>query len=138
MLVHATAVAVDGVGVLLLGPSGAGKSDLALRLIDQGAVLVADDQTDLARDGARLVARAPAALAGLLEVRGLGIVTVPHRDAIALVAAFDLVAPEAVERLPERASVVFLGIALPLFRIAAREPSAPAKLRLAARRAAGQ
>ncbi|RME65602.1 MAG: aldolase, partial [Alphaproteobacteria bacterium] len=46
--VHGTCVAIDGAGVLILGPSGAGKSDFALRLIDEGAVLVADDYTDVA------------------------------------------------------------------------------------------
>ncbi|HEX3418624.1 MAG TPA: serine/threonine protein kinase, partial [Stellaceae bacterium] len=55
MLVHATAIAIDGRAVLLRGPSGAGKSDLALRLIDGGARLVADDQVELRRAGERVV-----------------------------------------------------------------------------------
>ena len=80
-LLHATCVALDGrdgpLGVLLRGPSGAGKSDLALRLIDRGARLVADDQCEVkVEDGAagsRWIARAPAAIVGVLEVRGLGL-----------------------------------------------------------------
>ena len=67
IFVHATAVAVGLKGVLLLGPSGSGKSDLALRLIDQGARLVADDQVVLSRNGARLIANAPPALAGKID-----------------------------------------------------------------------
>jgi len=67
---HGGCVARDGQGVLLLGPPGSGKSDLMLRLIDRGFVLVADDQIELRG----LEASAPAALAGQLEIRGLGIV----------------------------------------------------------------
>ena len=71
--VHGTCIAIDGAGVLLRGPSGCGKSDLALRLIDGGAVLVADDRVSLEARAGDLVASAPDALAGLLEVRGVGI-----------------------------------------------------------------
>ncbi|MHA1114324.1 MAG: HPr kinase/phosphorylase, partial [Alphaproteobacteria bacterium] len=79
-LVHATCVSLWGAGILLRGPSGSGKSDLALRLIDGGAVLVADDQVSLElRDGG-LFASPPAATAGKLEVRGVGIVTVPFDE----------------------------------------------------------
>jgi HPr Serine kinase C-terminal domain len=74
LMVHGTVVAIDGGGVLLRGPSGRGKSDLALRLIDAGARLVADDQVLLQRSGMQVLARAPAVLAGLLEIRGVGIV----------------------------------------------------------------
>lgn len=72
--IHATCVAISGRGVLLMGPSGAGKSDLALRLMDRGAMLVADDRCDLWDDGRDLWAAPPENLAGLMEVRGLGIV----------------------------------------------------------------
>jgi serine kinase of HPr protein (carbohydrate metabolism regulator) len=90
-LLHATCVAIDGRGVLIMGPSGAGKSDLGLRLIDQGATLVADDCT-LVRDvGGDLLARAPANIAGRIEVRGVGIVTMSYVEdvAISLVVALD-------------------------------------------------
>jgi serine kinase of HPr protein (carbohydrate metabolism regulator) len=59
-------------GILLLGDSGMGKSDLALRLIEQGSLLVSDDRSEMFIDGGKLKARAPAALAGMIEVRGLG------------------------------------------------------------------
>ena len=72
MMVHATCVAIGDRAVLLCGPSGSGKSDLALRLIDGGAQLVADDQVVLRAEGGRIVARAPEALAGRMEVRGIG------------------------------------------------------------------
>lgn len=130
---HATCIAIDGAGLLLRGPSGAGKSDLALRLIDGGALLVADDQVLLAAEGGRLIARAPAALAGLLEVRGLGILPVPAAAQAPLALVADLVSAEAVERLPEPRRAVIAGIPLPAILLNPFEPSAPAKLRLAVR-----
>lgn len=129
--VHATAVEISGLGVLLRGPSGSGKSDLALRLIEGGARLVADDYTDLAAEGGRLVARAPAAIAGRLEVRGLGIVEVPSVAASPLALAVDLVAGAEVERLPAARWCDYLGLRLPALSLAPFEASAVAKLRAA-------
>lgn len=130
---HATCVEVDGVGVLLRGPSGSGKSDLALRLIDGGARLVADDRTDLAVADGRLIASCPAALAGRLEVRGLGIGPVPSLPRAVVGLVVDLVAPAAVERLPDPTTCRIAGLALPCLALAPFEASAPAKVRLAAR-----
>ena len=133
--VHATCVAVDGVGVMLRGPSGSGKSDLALRLIDGGAVLVADDQVQLSKgageSGGRLVARAPAAIAGLLEVRGIGLLPVPCLASAPVGLVVDLKPGEAMDRMPEPASCAYLGIRLPLIALDPFRPSAPAALRLA-------
>jgi HPr kinase/phosphorylase len=131
--IHATCVDVDGVGVLLRGPSGSGKSDLALRLIDGGARLVADDRTDLAVEDGRLIATCPAPLAGRLEVRGVGIGPVPAVPQAVVGLVVDLVAPGAVERLPEAATCRLDGIAVPCVALAPFEASAPAKLRLAVR-----
>jgi serine kinase of HPr protein (carbohydrate metabolism regulator) len=131
MLVHATTVAIGGKGVLIRGRPGSGKSDLALRLIDAGARLVADDQTEVERDRAGLVARAPRAIAGKLEVRGLGIVGVKAVAKARLALAVDLVAGDAVDRMPAPAWVELLGLRLPLIRLAGFQASAPAKLRLA-------
>jgi HPr kinase/phosphorylase len=77
--IHASCVVIGKSGVLLLGKSGAGKSDLALRLIDQGAVLVSDDRTLVWVEKGALHARAPSTIKGLLEIRGLGIVTMKVR-----------------------------------------------------------
>jgi HPr kinase/phosphorylase len=86
MQVHASCAARDGAGVLLLGPPGAGKSDMVLRLLDHGFVLVADDRVEIAGNFAR-----PAdGLAGLLEVRGLGILRLPHVSAVRLQLAVSL------------------------------------------------
>jgi serine kinase of HPr protein (carbohydrate metabolism regulator) len=131
ILVHATAVAIDGHGVLLRGPSGAGKSDLALRLIDGGARLVADDQAELRRAGERVMVRAPAAIAGLIEVRGIGILQVEPLAEAALAMCVDLVPSAEVERFPETRSEDVLGLAVPSIALSPFEASAAAKLRLA-------
>ncbi len=135
--VHATCVSIDGRGVLLRGPSGAGKSDLALRLLDSGAHLVADDYTELTREGDRLRAQAPSILHGLFEVRGLGVLQLAARDSVLVAAIIDLVPENEVERMPADDSFAFLGVSVPLFRLAAFEASAPAKVRLAVRIAGG-
>lgn len=131
LLLHATTVAIGGRGVLLRGPSGAGKSDLALRLIDAGARLVADDQSELHREGDAVLVRSPGTIAGLLEVRGIGILQVDALAAVSLALIVDLAAPQHIERLPEAGKETILGIALPAIRLAPFEASAPAKLRLA-------
>jgi serine kinase of HPr protein (carbohydrate metabolism regulator) len=137
MFIQATCVVVDGLGVLLRGPSGSGKSDLALRLIDGGAKLVADDGVELRRQGERLFARlppgAPESVRGRIELRGLGILPAPSVAETPLDLVIDLVAMDALERLPEPLTVELLGVVLPLLRLSAREPSAAAKVRLAVR-----
>src|SRR5262249_21541603 len=131
ILVHGTTVAVEREGVLLRGPSGSGKSDLALRLIDAGARLVADDQTELTRVTEGLVARSPASIAGRMEVRGVGILRVPTLPSALLRLVIDLVAPERVERLPESQFCDYLQCSVPLLMVAPFEVSAAAKIRLA-------
>lgn len=129
---HATAVAIDGWAVLLFGRSGAGKSDLALRLIDRGAVLVADDQVEFALAGNRLIASAPPTIAGRIEVRGVGIVAMAH--VVAPVAlAVDL--NRSPDRLPERAVRVIAGAEIDEIAICPFEESAPIKVELALKRA---
>ena len=132
-LIHATAVAIDDRAVLLRGPSGSGKSDLALRLIDAAARLVADDQSELVRLGDRIVVRPPAAIAGLLEVRGIGIIRLAPLMEAPLALLADLVPAEAIERLPPPRLERILGLDLPLIAVAPFEASAVAKLRLALR-----
>ena len=93
MLIHASCAARDGSGVLLTGPPGSGKSDLLLRLLDRGFDLVADDQVEIV-DGE---AQPPTALAGLMEIRGLGIVHMMYAAPVRLVLSVVLEPPE---RLP--------------------------------------
>jgi HPr kinase/phosphorylase len=133
--VHATCVAIGRAAVLLRGPSAAGKSDLALRLIDAGARLVADDQVELRRAPRGLVASAPKAIAGLLEARGVGLMRVPALAGAPVVLAVDLVAPGRVARLPTPKYLRLLGVSVPRLALAPFEASAPAKVRLAARAA---
>jgi HPr kinase/phosphorylase len=141
--VHATCVALRSgrrwCGVLLRGPSGAGKSDLALRLIETGARLVSDDQTELTRQGKTVMATAPDRIAGLIEARGLGIVRLARDQIVAqapVVLLVDLIPTDQIERLPEPRRECVLGVERPLLVLAAFEASATAKLRLALRRIA--
>jgi len=138
MLVHATCVALKHGrrwrALLLRGPSGAGKSDVALRLIEAGGRLVADDQTHLTKVGRTLVATPPRTLAGLIEVRGVGIVKLRRTQLLAhapVALLVDLVASDRVERLPEPARETILGMALPRVALAPFEASIVTKLRLA-------
>ena len=137
---HGTAVAVGGRAVLLRGRSGAGKSDLALRLIALGPGplladaprLVADDRVIASPSGTGVIVSSPAALQGLLEVRGIGIVRVPFIAAADLALVADLVEPSAIERLPEPlAPAQICGRAIPRVLIAPFEASAPVKIVLA-------
>ena len=131
LLVHASAVRLAGKGVLLLGASASGKSDLALRLLEAGAVLIADDQVYLSRDGGRLLARPPARLAGLIELRGIGIMRVPFEPGT-LDLAVDLLPPGSIaEPLPEPTSASWLGVDLPRIGVEAGAASAVARIRLA-------
>jgi HPr kinase/phosphorylase len=133
MRIHATAVAIEGRAVLLRGQPGAGKSDLALRLIDAGAQLVTDDQSELFRRDDAIFVRPPRRISGLIEVRGIGILRIEAIAEAPVVLIADLIAPHQVERMPERRREPFLGLELPVIALAPFEASAPAKLRLIVR-----
>ncbi|WP_300300340.1 HPr kinase/phosphorylase [Ferrovibrio sp.] len=133
---HASCVAIAGEAVLLRGPSGAGKSDLALRLIEAGARLVADDQTMLTRKHGRLVAAAPETIHGLIEIRGLGPVAMIPAPPTPVALLIDLVAFTDVPRLPEPYFETLLDIALPVLRLDAFTASAAIKVKWALARAA--
>ena len=116
---------------MLSGPSGSGKSDLALRLIDGGARLVAEDRTDLALADGRVVASAPREIAGRMEVRGLGVLEKDALPQTVLALVVELVDPENVERVPEAATTILLGVDVSVVRLHAFEASAAAKVRAA-------
>jgi serine kinase of HPr protein (carbohydrate metabolism regulator) len=127
---HASCVAIGGRAVLIEGRSGEGKSDLALRLIDRGAQLVSDDQTICQRLDGKLHACPPATIAGRIEVRGVGIVEMPHLER----APVDLliVILDSPPRFPEDTRTRRVaGIDVPVLALAALEPSAPIKVELA-------
>lgn len=131
MQVHASCCAWNGLGVLLRGTPGSGKSDLALRLVDAGFQLVADDRVELvAADGA-VTASAPPALAGLIEIRGLGILDLGAAVAARLGLLADLAPAATIDRLPEPATEDLLGVRLPVIRLDPTAPSAVARLRAA-------
>lgn len=128
--VHASTVAIEGRAVLISGISGAGKSDLALRLIDRGFILVADDQTVVQKRGERLYVSAPATIRGKLEVRGLGIVDMPATEDVPLALVAELTSD--VQRLPSDARErMICGLNVPLISVDALTASAPSKVALA-------
>ena len=129
-MVHASTVALAGSAVLITGPSGSGKSDLALRLIDRGFRLVSDDQTIVRREGDRLVASAPATIAGKLEIRGIGIVEMEAESDAPVALVVDLTSDFA--RLPDDdRERQLLGVSVPLVTINAMTASAAAKVAIA-------
>ncbi len=137
-LAHGTCIALGECGAILTGPPGSGKSDLALRFIfgtppELEPSLVADDQVVLrVRDG-RLYGSPPGAIAGLIEVRGVGIVKTPYREEARIGLIAGMADPCDIPRLPPsppRTATVG-GVALPYIAIAPFEVSAHVKLRIA-------
>jgi HPr kinase/phosphorylase len=109
---HANCVAIDGKGLLILGASGTGKSTLTLQMMAIGADLVSDDQTTISLAGNCIKAEAPIAIKGLIEARGVGILTVPSIHSATIIAIVDLDYIEA-ERLPRPRTRSLMGISLP-------------------------
>src|SRR5947208_5911103 len=128
--IHSSTVAAEGRGVLITGPSGSGKSDLTLRLLDRGFTLVSDDQTIVKKDADRLLASAPATIAGKLEIRGIGIVEMERTDNVPVALIVELTSD--IQRLPDDSRErPILGVKLPLISIDAMTASAPSKVALA-------
>jgi len=125
---HASCVSINEVGVLLRGPSGSGKSDLTLRLIGDGAMLVADYQVQLKDVAGSLEARAPDLLAGKLEVRGCGILVFPRLESVVVHLVVDLVPRLDVQRLPKPGSCQLFGFELPLYQLHAFDSSCSLKI----------
>lgn len=137
LIVHGSCVAIGGHGVLLTGPSGSGKSDCALRLLDDGAMLVSDDSTCLTPDPhsatATLTATAPATIKGLLEIRGLGIVRWDSVDNVPLRLVINACDGTQVSRMPDLKArdmqATFADIMVPQLQFDLRHAATPAKIR---------
>ncbi len=141
--IHASCVAVGSHGILIRGASGSGKSTLCLQLIDgEGyglgrktlrARLVADDQVELFPRKGKLVARPPASLAGLIEIRGAGILATTYKKSVILKLVVDLLLPAQVERLPDQSDqqTDIEGVKLARIAIATGNPAVTAIVRSA-------
>lgn len=137
---HATAIAVDGRAALIIGSSGAGKSDLALRCLTMApsptlphaARLIADDRVIVERSGNQLLASAPAALLGKLEVRSIGIFEVEPSPPAPVRLVVELTSPQATARYPDPwPTKMILGLHVPILRISAFEAAAAQKVLIA-------
>ncbi|MBX3564750.1 MAG: aldolase [Sphingomonas sp.] len=127
--IEASCVAADGRGVLIEGRDGDARTDLALRMIDRGAVLVADTQTVCLRQDRRLLAGAPAGTAGRIEVRGLGIVGMPHAERVPVELLIVLL--DAAPRFPDdKRTRSIAGVEVPVLALAASDHAAPIKAEL--------
>jgi serine kinase of HPr protein (carbohydrate metabolism regulator) len=127
---YGTAVAYYGCGVLIRGPSGSGKSDLALRLIDDGGILIADDQVLIKFVGKELHLSAPNSISGLIEVRGVGVLKIKHVSGVPLSLIVDINTKEQLQRLPAIKKEVINDIHISVIRINAFESSAIAKIKV--------
>ena len=127
--IHSTSVVIEDLGLLIRGKSGSGKSDLALRLIDSGATLISDDLTICKKIGDYLYLYPHSKTKGLLEVREIGIMTVPYVENIKLTLVVEL-EEEEFERIPEMMSCSILGMKFPKIKIFGKSPSAVAKIKI--------
>jgi serine kinase of HPr protein (carbohydrate metabolism regulator) len=127
---HATSVAINGKAVLIMGPSGSGKSDLALRLLDRGAVLISDDQTLVRQTEGQLLANSFGTIKGKMEVRGIGIIARDTASDVPVALIIDL--RGATERFPlETQDRQVAGKMVPVVSLSPFESSAPIKVELA-------
>ena len=127
--IHSTSVVIDDNGVLILGDSGSGKSDLALRLIDNGATLISDDISICRKNLNNIYLYCPPEIKGLLEVREIGIITVPFVERIKLRLVVNLKSNNN-ERFTKDNSITILGIKIPIINIEGKNSSAVAKIKV--------
>ena len=126
---HATSVAIEDHGVAIFGNSGSGKSDLALRLIDSGATLISDDITVFSKSEKNIHLFGVENTKGLLEVRELGIITVPYIEGIRLKLVIKLTDKE-IERIPKKNQTNLLGLKFPKLEINGKNSSSVVKVKV--------
>ena len=127
---YATAVTYCGFGILIRGPSGSGKSDLALRLIDDGAGLVADDQVIIKAVGQELYLSPPDSLSGLIEVRGIGVIKIEYVRDIRLRLVVELDPSNEIQRTPIIKEELIKKIPVPVVNMHAFESSVLVKIKI--------
>ena len=127
--IHSTSVVIEDNGVLILGDSGSGKSDLALRLIDNGATLISDDISICRKNSNNIYLYCPPEIKGLLEVREIGIITVPFVERVKLRLVVNLKSNNN-ERFPKDSCFRILGIKIPIINIEGKNSSAVAKIKV--------
>ena len=127
---YATAVIYCGFGILIRGPSGSGKSDLALRLIDDGADLIADDQVVIKAVGQELYLSPPDSLSGLIEVRGVGVIKIEYVRDIRLCLIVELDPRNEIQRIPKIKEELIKKIPVPVINMYAFESSVLAKIKI--------
>ena len=127
---YATAVIYCGFGILIRGPSGSGKSDLALRLIDDGADLIADDQVVIKAVGQELYLSPPDSLSGLIEVRGVGVIKIEYFRDIRLCLIVELDPRNEIQRIPKIKEELIKKIPVPVINMYAFESSVLAKIKI--------
>lgn len=126
--IHGTSICYQQKGLLFLGTSGSGKSDLALRLIDIGASLIADDQTILTLNNQAIVLTCPEAINSKLEIRGIGIVKIPSLKSHQLNFVFQLKPYTEIERFPSNNWINILDQKIPYYEIDPFELSVMSKI----------
>ncbi|MGD9637633.1 MAG: HPr kinase/phosphorylase [Alphaproteobacteria bacterium] len=129
--IHASCISIDNNGVLIIGKSGSGKSDLALRLIDNGAELVADDRCEVFADNNKLLAQAPSRIKGLIEVRGIGIIKLPFVIKSEIKLVVELQEKLLIDRMPDADLCHICGLDIPKILLYPFENSAIIKVKLA-------
>ena len=127
--IHATAIEINGIAVLLQGAPGSGKSDLALRLIEEGAMLIADDRVDIIKNNGQVCARSPSSINGFMEVRGVGVLEVGSTTNIPVGLLVQLVSGSEIERLPDPEYDQLLNHKIKVIKIEPFSVSASVKIR---------
>ena len=123
---HACALEINGIGILIKGGSGTGKTSLMLGLLERArlenlnAILVVDDQVLLKSGRHNLVAHAPQAIAGLIELRGHGILQHPHKSSCKVRLIVNIIQDEKIERMPGQKYLTFENHKLPLIEVPQR------------------